>query len=131
MNIGLVHYDGTHLIPSAADAVNNWDKLRRGEAYVMKLEKSRNPKYHRKVMALVRAMYENQEEWEDEDAFRLVLSKAAHFYKESVSKSGVVEFVPKSWSFADTDDLEFRELHNKLLTIAARRFGDDFANRFV
>ena len=131
MNIGLVRYDGTHLYPSSVESADNWERLRRDDEYVMRLEKSRNPKYHRKVMALVRAMYDSQEEFEDEDAFRFVLSKAAHFYKEYVTKSGEVVYVPKSWSFADTDDLEFRELHNKLLTIAAKRFGDDFAERFI
>ena len=126
----LMRFDGTYLIPGSEQDAEKYDKLQKGE-YIVEVKKARNPAFHRKAFALINAMYENQERFDTMEDFRCELKIMTGSYKDYIRQSGEVVYIPKSWSFADMDEIEFGELYGKLLSIAAKRFGDEFADSFA
>ena len=127
----LMRHDGTYLIPSSEDSAENYEKLKRGQEYTVEVKEARNPKFHRLAFALIGAMFESQEQYDDPEIFRRQLKKMCGSYDEWIDDKGKVWFIEHSWSWADMDDIAFHEIYNKLLAIATKRFGDEFADRFA
>ena len=127
----LMKHDGTYLCPSSADSVEKYEKLRRGQEYTVEIKQARNPAFHRKAFALLNAMFENQSRIENIEDFRLELKLICKHVREYVRPNGEIVYIPKSWSFADLDEIEFEALYSKLLSVAAKRFGDEFIEGFV
>ena len=125
----LCRYDGTHLIPSSEDSVESWEKLKSGE-YSVEVKRARNPQFHRLAFAVIKAMYDNQERIESFEDFRTELKILTKHYEEYINPNGVVVYIPKSWSFAHMDDIEFHEVYYRILNVAERRFGVDFVRHF-
>lgn len=123
-------YSGTYLIPNSDDSVENYEKLKTGQIYSVELKQARNPKFHRLGFALVKAMFDNQERFTNFEDFRRELKIMTGCYEEYTRYNGETVLIPQSWSWADMDDIQFHEIHNKLLTIAAKRYGDHFAVQF-
>lgn len=125
----LCRFDAT-LIPSSEDSVESWEKLRRGDEYTVEVKRARNPKFHRLAFGMIRAMFDNQERFENFNDFRRELNLLIDHYEEFISADGRVFYEAKSWSFADMDDLEFREVYKKVREIALARFGARFVGHF-
>ena len=123
-------WDGNCLIPASEADAEECKTLQRGEVMV-EIKRERNPQFHKLAFALINAMFESQEAYEDREIFRRQLKKLTGSYDEFIDKDGTLWFVPQSWEFAKMDDIEFHEIYGKLLSIAAKRFGDDFAGRFA
>jgi len=122
-------YGGTYLLPSDAASVEAYETLKRGE-YIVEIKEERNPRFHRLAFALIKAMFDNQERFTNFEDFRRELKIMTGSYEDYIRHNGDVVLIPKSWSFAVMDDIEFHEIYNKLLTIAERRYGSAFVNQF-
>lgn len=125
----LCRYDGTHFIPSSSDSAENWDKLTTGE-YTVEVRRARNPRFHRLAFGVIKAMFDNQERFENFADFRRELKILTGHYEEYITAKGQVVFIPKSWAFAHMDDLEFHEVYEKILDVARQRFGEGFVAQF-
>ena len=107
------------------------NKLDPGDQIVVDIKPNRNVEFLRKGFVLLTAMYENQERFTNEEDFRTEISILCGWYRQYVRHNGEIVYTPKSWSFADMDEEEFAELYSKMLDIALKRFGYEFANRFM
>lgn len=125
-----LHWDGHRFHPASEDDVDECAKLQVGE-YIVDAKKERNPQFHKLAFALINDMFRNQERFENFEDFRRELKILTGHYDEYIRPDGKVVYVPKSWEFARCDDVEFHEIFNKLLSIAAKRFGDDFVQRYA
>lgn len=98
-------------------------KLKIGEVYEVTIKLDRNPDFHRKLFALVKAAWECLPERQTDgfrtmEGFRKYLTVAAGFYDVyySPKRKEWVE-IPKSWSFEKMDNAEFEDLYNKVLDV--------------
>ena len=71
------------LIPVDAQSEENISKCKQGAVYQIVPRRSNNPDFHRKVMRLVRDLYENQEAIESEKAFEAALKVKCGWVEES------------------------------------------------
>lgn len=100
-------------------------KLKVGETVRCEITKPRNIKFHRKFMALINLVFQNQSQYNDFDRLRKDLTIEAGYYDEWVNLHGAIEREAKSISFANMDDLEFGELYNSLLDVIVKYFHFD------
>ncbi len=100
-----------------ADALK---KIKIGEVVKAEITKPRNVKFHRKFMALMQLVFENQTQYAVfEDLLIEVKLKTGH-YTEHITTNGVLIYVPKSISFASMDEYEFNDFYTKALNILGK-----------
>ena len=90
-------------------------KLKAGEQYFFEVKKSRNLKFHRKLFALLKLVFDNQELYNNIEDLRDDLTVAAGYYVEGTNIHGEVVKRPKSISFAKMDELEFSEYYDSII----------------
>lgn len=93
-----------------------------GEPVMVTVKKPRNGKFHRKYFALLGVAFENQDKYEDREAFRAEVIMRAGYWVEHVHVSGKVSYTAKSISFASMDELEFSELYRKSVDVIINYF---------
>ena len=113
------NYDGPVLVPVMDDA----DKIPFGEG-VEDIKKNRNPRNHKRFFAFVKQAFDMQEFYEEIEVFRKVLQLKAGFFDLVISEKGKNVYLPKSISWDELDEIEFRELFNRVVNAFIRDFGD-------
>jgi hypothetical protein len=99
--------------PMSADVIT---AMKHGEQVVATIRRARNPKHHAKFMALVGAVFENQDRYA---TFRQVLNAikigAGYYDKQPVviGQFTVEVYLPKSISFASMPQDDFEQFYNK------------------
>ncbi|MFA5177252.1 MAG: DUF1367 family protein [Candidatus Omnitrophota bacterium] len=92
-------------------------RIREGETVHVELTKKRNLGFHRRFFALINYVFENQDKYKIvEDLLIEIKLKTGH-YAEHVTLKGNVIYVPKSISFAQCDEIEFRTFYEKAIDI--------------
>ena len=127
----LMRHEGTYLLPSSEDSVEEYDKLRPGQEYSVEIKKARNPQFHRKGFKLLHELFVNQEKYTVFEDFLVEVKLVTGHYKEHITNKGKVIYVPQSLSFENMDDLEFERFYNKLLDIAVEKFGYQLVAGFL
>lgn len=80
----------------------------------------RNIGLHRKAFALLNIVWPHTN-YPTVERLRAALTIAAGFVDDVINPiTGEVVWYPKSWSFENMDDLEFRELYNRLVDAALK-----------
>ena len=97
-------------------------KIKNGEQVHVSIKKPRNVLFHRKFFALCQVVFENQERYDDFDAFRHELTMRAGWWDTHVHVSGKISYIPKSISFAKMDETSFAEFYNKAIDAALEHF---------
>ena len=97
-------------------------KIKTGEQVQVTIKKPRNVLFHRKFFALCQVVFDNQEVYDDFEAFRKELTMRAAYWKEHHHVTGAISYEAKSISFAAMDDLEFGELYDKAINAAIDHF---------
>lgn len=97
-------------------------RFRLGEDFLISLKRPRNLAFHRKFMALLRYAFENQERYEDFEAFRKEVTMRAGWWEEHVHVTGQISYTAKSIAFAKMDELQFDELYRKAITAIIEHF---------
>ena len=115
----LANYDGPVLVPVMDDA----DKIPFGEV-VADIKKNRNPGNHKRFFAFVKQAFDMQEFYEEREVFRKVLQLKAGFFDLVISEKGKSVYLPKSISWDELDEIEFRELFGRVVNAFIRDFGD-------
>jgi len=91
-------------------------KLKIGEEYFVEIKRERNYEFHKKFFALLNLAFENQEQYNNFDHFRAVMTLKAGFYETIITDKGTI-FLPKSISFAKMDEIEFSEFYSKFVDV--------------
>ena len=120
MEIFLVKTQSGVLAPFDDAAAQRMAKIKTNEVVRAEITKPRNLLFHKKFMALVRLVFENQERYNSiEDLLVEFKLKVGH-YKEHITTDGKIVYVPKSISFSQMDEYEFNEFYNKALNVLGK-----------
>ena len=113
---------GGQLVPDDDATVVAMQKIKTGEVISVDYKKPRNYKFHKKFMALMQIVFDNQEKYHCmEDVLTEIKLQAGH-YEEHISLGGKIIYRPKSIAFAAMDEVEFGEFYNKALDIVLKFF---------
>ena len=130
----MLRYDGTYLFPNSGVDHADYEKLKTGQVYSCQFKRSRNPDFHRKMFAVIKAMHVNQPEATTienmEDYRHQLLLHLGYVHTYIIPKTGATVVRVKSMAFDEMDEDEFSELYNDLLSLAAKVYGDDFVRQF-
>ncbi|HQC63267.1 MAG TPA: DUF1367 family protein [Candidatus Marinimicrobia bacterium] len=120
MEIFLVKTQSGVLAPFDDADAQRMAKIKTNEVVRAEITKPRNLLFHKKFMALVRLVFENQERYNSiEDLLVEFKLKVGH-YKEHITTDGKIVYVPKSISFSQMDEYEFNEFYNKALNVLGK-----------
>lgn len=113
--------EGDTFKPLSVNDADNMKRIKEGDIIYVEYKKPRNPVFHNKFMSMVRVVYENSEQYESFDALLNVFKVELGYY-DTMWWRDIEIRVPRSISFAKMDELEFRELYDKAVTMALHRF---------
>lgn len=111
-------YDGYVLTPEQED-ISQLPKEMMGE-----LHKKRSPGNHRRYFAFLKQSFDMQDFYDDREVWRKVLQLKAGFYDEVISDKGKVVYLPRSIEWTKLDELEFKDLFNRMVNAFLKDFGD-------
>lgn len=110
---GFVALDADDILPS-------WKV---GDLVFASLKKPRNAKLHRKAFVLVDLVWPHTD-YPTKQTLRDAMTIGAGFVDMVANPiTGEVSMVPKSWAFSAMDDIEFKELFNRLIDVALKIVG--------
>jgi hypothetical protein len=122
---------GGALVPVDPQAAEYIAKLKIGAGVTATVKRHRNPRFHRKFMALlnlafdawepVEATYKGQRVGKNFDQFRRDITILAGHYEMAVNLKGETRLTAKSISFANMDEDEFSELYNAACNVILQR----------
>lgn len=129
--IVLTKVAGGVLAPIDPQAAEYIAKLKTGAAVRATVKQQRNPRFHRKFMALLNlafdawepaeAMYKGQIVGKNFDQFRRDVTILAGHYEMVVNLKGETRLTAKSISFANMDENEFSDLYNAACNVILQR----------
>jgi hypothetical protein len=100
VNFPMQGYDEPVLVGTDDESRQNIGKCRDGVIYKIVPKRDNNPQFHRKVMRLIRDLYENQELIESEEMFHeYVKLQCGWVIGTIVGPDGVERYVTRSLSF--------------------------------
>ena len=109
------------------------EKCKAGVVYAVQTKRQRNPAHHDLVMAFLRGMFANQEQYKDFDVYRAhVKLKCAWVYDEPLisEDTGAVQWVVRPTDWGNCGEDEFSEFHDKLKAYAGENFGWEFVAQY-
>ena len=106
-------------LPMDQELLNTWNE---GDIIECETKKIRNPKFHRLVFAFFNFIFNSQEKYETLPDLIIEFKLRAGYFSEHVTVKGVLVYIPKSISFADCDELQFRVLYDKFIDIGIKYF---------
>jgi len=116
------------LIPDYTEAKELFDKIPDGSYALVKYVKKRNYENHKRFFKFIDAAFDNQDFYDEKEPLRKALIMLAGWYDELIiiNKAGEPEthYIPKSISFDQMDEIEFRDLFTKCITAFLKRYGN-------
>ena len=105
-----LYRSGFAYFPATGDDAEIMHQFAEGEVFQCEVKKARNYKNHRRFFALLKLGFENQDNFDNYGWWReWVLIKSGNF--DSCQTPTGVMYRAKSISFANMDEIEFRELY--------------------
>ena len=130
MQFDLVKHPGGVFSPAHDIDLERLQRFKNGEMYTAEIKLSRNPQFHRKVMAFFGFCFQhwnaeksglgNADERTQFNRFRKDLTILAGFYDTFVNIRGEVRAEAKSIAYANMQQDEFEELYNALINAAIK-----------
>lgn len=130
MQIDLVKHPGGVFSPVNDSDLERLQRFRNGETYTADIKLTRNPKFHRKVMAFFgfcfshwcadRAGLGSADETTQFNRFRKDLTILAGFYDTVTNIRGEVRAEAKSLSYAQMEQEEFERCYSALVNAAIK-----------
>jgi hypothetical protein len=130
MQIDLVKHPGGVFSPVNDSDIERLQRFRNGETYTADIKLTRNPKFHRKVMAFFGFCFEHwcaeraglgsADETTQFNRFRKDLTILAGFYDTVTNIRGEVRAEAKSLSYAQMEQEEFERCYSSLINAAIK-----------
>ncbi len=130
MQIDLVKHPGGVFSPANEADLERLHRFKNGETYTAEIKLTRNPSFHRKVMAFFgfcfahwsaeHAGYECSDEHTQKEEFRKNLTILAGFYDVVTTMRGETRLRAKSLAYAKMDDEEFSRCYSALINAAIK-----------
>lgn len=106
------------LLPMYDSDYEIYSKIPLGEEFQIEYKKQRNLKFHKKMFALFKLCFENQEVYSNLNDLRRDLIITSGYYTETANMlTGEVFKHAKSISFANMDELEFSDLYESIKSV--------------
>jgi hypothetical protein len=102
------------------------EALEVGECYTLSAWFPRNPKFHRLHFAMIKALFEEQEQFDDPEPLRKWLYVGAGFAEFLPGPKGKMVAIPKSIAFDRLDDAEFADIHAKVIDFMRTHYCQSF-----
>jgi hypothetical protein len=110
------------LKPADAMAEEVWQAIPVNAEVMAEVTRPRSLGHHKKFFALLKLVYENQENYQSMDELLIAFKVAlGHCYPVHL-KTGQVAMVPKSISFAKLDQIAFNEFWDKACSLVITKF---------
>lgn len=100
-------------------------KISNKAEFIVDVRMSRNPQFHRKVMSLIRLVWENLPEsyvFPDIESLLDEIKLKAGYYKTHTTTKQETLYFPKSISFEEMDEHDFREFFDRALDVIMKDF---------
>jgi hypothetical protein len=110
------------LIPSLPEDEEKLARWRNGEILEIEIRKPRNLKFHRKFFALLNIAFDNQDRYDNFEAFRAEVIMRCGYFNTHIHLSGKQSFSPKSISFGAMDQMEFEKLYSEAINVIIKYF---------
>ncbi|WP_338515740.1 DUF1367 family protein [Erwinia aphidicola] len=130
MQFDLVKHPGGVFSPVNDSDIERLQRFKNGETYCADIKLSRNPQFHRKVMAFFGFCFEhwcadragigNADEHTQRTRFRKDLTILAGFYDTVVNIRGEVRAEAKSLAYSNMDQEEFERCYSSLINAAIK-----------
>ena len=130
MQIDLVKHPGGLFSPLHDKDLERLQRFKNGETYTADIKLTRNPRFHRKVMAFFGFCFEhwsadraglgNADETTQFNRFRKDLTILAGFYDTVTNIRGEVRAEAKSLSYAQMEQEEFERCYSSLINAAIK-----------
>ena len=110
--------NGMVIRPLYSSDAEQMQKLKQNTEYRFDVKQARNVDFHRKFFALIKLGFENQEEYNNIEHYRKIITMKAGFYETIETLKGTV-YLPTSISFDSLDQTTFEELFSRVLDVIA------------
>jgi len=114
------NYNGPVFVPVMDDA----DKIPYGEL-MADIHKNRSPGNHKRFFAFIKQSFDMQDFYDEPEVWRKVIQMKAGFFDEVVTEKGKVLYFPQSIAWDRLDEIEFKDLFNRVINAFIRYYGDD------
>lgn len=114
---GLVRKTPYGFEPSGEEAQKIHKAMALGAVCRVEYVKTRNYENHKRYFAFIETVFDMQEWFEDKEQMRKWVQMKAGHYEQIIAPNGKAVFSPISIDFAKIDELQFRELFNKSITV--------------
>lgn len=122
MKLLMIKSQGGVLMPADEEAIEALTKIKNGDSVLIEYKRNRNPKFHRKMFALLKLIFENQSVYETQEELRREMMLKAGRYSKHFTTKGVTLYIPDSMSFDSMDQDEFEELYKAFIDIGLQHF---------
>jgi Protein of unknown function (DUF1367) len=103
---------GLQPIDAPGEAVVN--ALKRGDVVRAEIFRPRNLRHHRKMYALIQAVFPHQDVYPTQELFVAAIKAAVGLCDTFNLPSGKTVVLPRSWSFANMDQSDFDEIYKRV-----------------
>lgn len=111
---------GKSLVPTDALGEELMAKLGSDELMVW-IKKARNPRQHRKLMALVSLIFKNQSKYPTQEQLLVAIKITAGECDTYVLGDGRVAFVPRSIAFENMEQTAFEDFYDRVIDIVTTK----------
>jgi len=121
-------------MPAFDDDVNAAKKVPIGEMIATEWKPARNPKFHRKLFALLNAVLPNQEYHSTINNLLEEIKFKAGYYKTFITSTGEKFLKVDSIAFSEMDNAEFEKFYSKAIDVCLELVGEESINdilRFI
>jgi hypothetical protein len=117
MNLNLIKQQNGSFLPAYPSDYENAKKIKVGDEQQFTCKKIRSTQFHRLYFALIRLMFEFQNQIKDEYTFRKYVEMKSGYYTITETEHGTM-ILPKSIAFDKLDAIEFGELYDRVKDFA-------------
>lgn len=89
------------------------------------VKKGRNVGNHRRFFAFIALTFDLQDEFDNREIWRKYIQMKAGFFTEVVTGNGKILYWPQSISWDSLDEIEFKDLFNRVVNAFMRYYGQD------
>ena len=96
------------------------------ESIAFSYNSPRSGPYHRRFFVQINALFEAQEQFQDDEMFRKWLTVGAGYAEFCPSSTGKMCAIPKSIAYDKLDQQEFQDIHDKIFEFARSEHARQF-----
>lgn len=111
-----------HLHAADQQAEEYLKRFKVGDDFEAEVKFKRNGKHHRKGMAALQFVFDNQSRYSNFESFLIEVKILTGYVETHIGEGGQVYYVPKSIAFDSMDELEFGKWKSEALTAVFERF---------